>query len=123
MSNNFSLFETTKNEYVPGVSFNSVSNKWRVRASSGLVARLSFGEYNTKGEASEVATKVQGLRNCTEAYKLRENLGIKGRGAVAKAQKKSIRQTRRRVSNTANEDYVSITIQVPRREISKLMSS
>ena len=105
---------------LPGVFFNCDSKKWRVRGTSGAVLRLSFGEYDSKAEANEVGRKVIALRSRAEAFRLRDHLGIDGRGNVAKIQRKSLNQDRYRARQASIKKPNSITINLPKSKASKI---
>lgn len=84
-------------DYVPGVSYNFVSKKWRVRATSSAQPRLYFGEYSTKEEADEVGEQVLLVNSRAEGFRVREALGIKGHGNIAKLQRHSLAKDRSRL--------------------------
>ena len=80
---------------VPGVTFDSGTNKWRVRSTS--LNQLSFGQYPTKKEALEVSEQVSAIRSKAEAFRVRDSLGIKGRGQIAKLQRASLAKEKSRL--------------------------
>jgi hypothetical protein len=87
-----------KNTPPVGVMFNPISQKWRVRATSNALRRLSFGEYHTLNEAIAIVKRMVKAQTCAAAFRLRDDLGIKGRGRFARLQKSSLARDKVRLA-------------------------
>jgi hypothetical protein len=93
------------------VSFRDYTNRWKVTPCSGPAARLSFGEYDSKDAAIAVGKQVNNLKNRQEAFRLRDSLGINGRGNLAKEQRTSL---------AVGNQMVTVTVTLSRNELAKL---
>src|SRR5664279_758392 len=103
------------------VWFREDTNKWKVRPSSGPAANLSFGEYRSRTEAANVGKQVLVLRSRAEAFRLRDSLGINGRGAIARAQRISLAKDKHRKGKLPSNDVVSVTVNLSRSELQKIL--
>jgi hypothetical protein len=85
-----------KSTYPRCVYYRRDTNTWRVRPTGGAVRGMSFGSYPREQDACSVGAKVDGLSYRSEAFRLRNSLGIRGRGALAQAQRNQLCKDRYR---------------------------
>ncbi len=121
MVGEFDLFENYDN-LTTGVTYNADTGKWRVRATKGKIATISFGHYSTKSEADKVAAVVKTLKSQSAAFRYRDEIGVKGRSALRKAQRKVMQRDHlKNVTRDAN--VIAVTVKFPKDEIRKLLSA
>jgi hypothetical protein len=76
------------------VYYRGYTKKYKVRPTSGISAKISFGEYRSLAEAKAIGKQVDQLRSRAAAFRLREELGIKGRGRLAQEQRNQMSKDR-----------------------------
>jgi hypothetical protein len=77
------------------------NNTWRVRPTGGSIRGISFGNYAREKDARVVGLQVDALQHRSEAFRLRNDLGIRGRGSLAQAQRNQLSKDRYRARKRA----------------------